>query len=133
MRFPSRLFTVLGLYKQSCYEHSRANIFMVCWSNKILSYFFLCFLINSLPDFKVIDCLILYISKCYPLSWLAPLSPRNPLSHPPSLSSIRVFPYPPTHPLQPPCPCIFLHWSTETSQDQEPRHPLMTDKTILCC
>lgn len=35
-------------------------------------------------------------------------------------------------PLQPPHPGIPLHWGTEPSQDQEPLHPLMSNKASLC-
>jgi hypothetical protein len=47
--------------------------------------------------------------KCYPLF---PLETTYPIPQP--LTSMKVFPHPPTHP--PPCPGIPLPWGIEPSQ-----------------
>ena len=41
-------------------------------------------------------------------------------------------PCPPIYPLPLPGPGILLHWGIESSQDQGPLLPLMTDNVILC-
>ena len=47
-------------------------------------------------------------------------------------ASIRVLPYPLTHPLPPSYHGIALHWGIEPSQDQGPLLPLMSHKVFLC-
>jgi hypothetical protein len=72
--------------------------------------------------------------KCYPCSQY----PWNPLFHPFSPTSIRVFPHLPTYSHLHACgavdthPQIPLHWGIKPSQDQGPLLPLMPDKTIFC-
>jgi hypothetical protein len=83
------------------------------WFMFFCFWFFLPFLLDIF--------LYLYF-KYYPLSWF-------PIQKPPSLSPS---PCSPSHPLLLPGPGIPLHWGIETSQDQGPLLPLMTDKAILC-
>ena len=66
--------------------------------------------------------------KCCSFSKL-PLS--KPPFHPPSLSSMRVLPHPPTHPLLH-CPSILLRWGIKPPQDQGHLLPLMLNKAIFC-
>ena len=58
-----------------------------------------------------------------------PLS--KPPFHPPTLSSMRMLPHPPTHPLLH-CPSILLRWGIKPPQDQGPLLPLMLNKAIFC-
>ena len=51
-----------------------------------------------------------------------------PVSPPESPYSI----FPPSHPLQPLCHGIFLHWGIKPYENQGPFLPLMSDMTILC-
>jgi hypothetical protein len=57
----------------------------------------------------ILDIFFIFISNV--TSFLGP-SPRNSLSHPPSLSFYEGVP-PTTHPLLPPHPGILLHWGIE--------------------
>ena len=66
-------------------------------------------------------CFLYLHFKCYPLSWF-PLQKSHILS--PS-------PCPPTHPLLLPGPGIPLYWAIESTQDQGPLLPLMTNQVLL--
>jgi hypothetical protein len=64
----------------------------------------------------------IYISNLFPFPGFPS---ENSLSHPPMLYST-------TNPLLLPCLGSPLHWGIESSQDQGPLLPLMSNKAILC-
>jgi hypothetical protein len=64
------------------------------------------------------------------LFWVSPL--QNPFPIIPTPAFMRVFPYPPTHPLPSHHPSIPLCCSLQHPQDQGTPLPLMPDKAIIC-
>jgi hypothetical protein len=106
MKIKHIIFVLLSLQK-TIYAVTTEEFFVFC---------------SFLLDFFFLQC------KCYLLS-LVP--PWVPLSHPPSIASMRVFPLP-THSVLPPYTGIPLHWGIMPSQDQESLLPLMPNKAILC-
>jgi hypothetical protein len=68
--------------------------------------------------------------KCYILSPFP--TPENTDSIPALPASMRVCPYPPTHPFLPPGPRIPPSLRHQAFSDQGPLLPLMPNKAILC-
>jgi hypothetical protein len=82
----------------------------------------------SFVFFFIFFCWIIYLHfKCYPLS-------RCPLQKSPILPSPCLYEGAPplTHPLQPSCPGIPLHWGMEPPQAQGLLLPLMSNQAIFC-
>ena len=75
----------------------------------------------------LLDILFIYISNV--ISFPS-FHSSKPLSHPPSPCYEGA--QTPAHPLLPPCPGILLHWGMESSQNQGPLLPLLSNKAIFC-
>jgi hypothetical protein len=94
------------------------------WNKK---YFFFCVCVWIF----LLDILFIYISNVSPFPNSHP--PETPYPIIPPLTSMRVYPHLPIHPLPPPPPCshISLHWGIEPSWNQGPLLPLIPNKAII--